>query len=159
MRILRPICFALAMLLPLANLARADKLRNFYMGSGGYSAQVHRIVLLELATDGTAMLQQNWHGKPSETWHVHWTRNGRELVLNFDPVDGKATPTPATFRQKNNMLVPVTWDSQYLGILGPPNLMPFHGKNSPQGSLTRCEALDYRMPSGCVQWDSRDGRR
>lgn len=137
----------------------ADKLKSFYMGSGGYSAEVHRVVLLELAKDGTAVLQQNWHDKDPETWHVHWTRDGKSLVLNFDPVDGKPTPTPATFTLKNNSLVPVKWDSQFLGVLGPPTLMPFSSGNKTQGSLAGCQMLDYSQSTGCVQWDSRDMKK
>jgi hypothetical protein len=129
------------------------------MGSGGYSAEVHRVILLELAKDGTAVLQQNWHEKQPESWHVHWTLNGKELVLNFDPVEGKPTPTPATFNLKNKSLVPVKWDSQYLGVLGPPTLMPFNSKNQTQGSLSGCKMLDYSQPTGCVQWDSRDMKK
>ena len=137
----------------------ADKLKNFYMGSGGYSAEVHRVVLLELAKDGTALLQQNWHDKDPETWHVHWTLDKKSLVLNFDPVEGKPTPAPASFTLKNNSLVPVKWDSQFLGILGPPTLMPFNSGNQAQGSLSGCKMLDYTQPTGCVQWDSRDMKK
>lgn len=133
----------------------ADKLKSFYMGSGGYSAEVHRVILLTLAKDGTAVLQQNWHGKDPEVWHVHWTREGKSLVLNFDTVSGKQTPAPASFMMKNNSLVPVKWDSQFLGILGPPTLMPFSSKSKAPGSVSGCQMLDYSQPTGCVQWDSR----
>jgi hypothetical protein len=159
MRILRSTYFTLALLLLLTTYTHAAKLKNFYMGSGGYSAQVHRVVLLELAKDGTAVLQQNWHEKQPETWHVHWTLSGKTLTLTFDPVEGKVTPTPATFNLKNNTLVPVKWDSQYLGLLGPPTLMPFSGKNQPPGSVSGCQMLDYSQPTGCIQWDSRDMKK
>jgi hypothetical protein len=155
MRILRSVCFTFSTLFLLTSFTYAAKLKTFYMGSGGYSAEVHRVVLLELAKDGTAVLQQNWHDKQPEAWHVHWTLKGKELVLSFDPVEGKATPSPATFNLKNNTLVPVKWDSQYLGLLGPPILMPFSGKNQSQGSLSGCQMLDYSQPTGCIQWDSR----
>lgn len=137
----------------------ADKIKNFYMGSGGYSAEVHRVILLTLAKDGTAVLQQNWHGKDPQVWHVHWTRDGKSLVLNFDPAEGKPTPSPATFALKNNSLVPVKWDSRFLGVLGPPTLMPFSSKNKAPGSVSGCQMLDYSQPTGCVQWDSRDVKK
>jgi hypothetical protein len=159
MRILRSTYFTLAVLLLFTTDTHAAKLKNFYMGSGGYSATVHRVVLLELAKDGTAVLQQNWHEKQPETWHVHWALSGKTLTLTFDPVEGKATPTPATFNLKNNTLIPVKWDSQHLGLLGPPTLMPFSGKNTPPGSVSGCEMLDYKQPTGCIQWDSRDMKK
>lgn len=147
--------FLLASILLLASPGFADKLKNFYMGSGGYSAAVHRVILLELAKDGTAVLQQNWHGKDPEVWSVHWKLDGKTLTLNFDPAEGKSTPGEATFTLKNNSLVPVKWDSQYLGVLGPPTLMPFNAGTKAPGSVSGCQMLDYSQPTGCTQWDSR----
>src|SRR5277367_5225566 len=159
MRILRSTCFLLSAILLLAPSGRADKLKNFYMGSGGYSAEVHRVVLLELAKDGTAVLQQNWHDKDPEVWSVHWKLDGKTLTLNFDPAEGKPTPGEATFTLKNNSLVPVKWDSQFLGLLGPPTLMPFNSKSKAPGSVSGCQMLDYSQPTGCVQWDSRTTKK
>jgi hypothetical protein len=159
MRNLRFVCFTITIFFALTSFGHADKLKSFYIGSGGYSAEVHRVLLLELAKDGTAVLQQNWHEREPESWHVHWTLNGKELVLTFDTVEGKPTPAPATFNLKKNSLVPVRWDSQYLGVLGPPTLMPFGGKTQSQGSLSGCKMLDYSQPTGCVQWDSRDMKK
>src|SRR5262249_2371065 len=156
MRILRSACLASTLVFSLAVSVYADKLKNFYMGSGGYSAEVHRVILLTLAKDGTAVLQQNWNGKDPEVWHVHWTRDGKSLMLNFDTVSGNPTPAPASFTMKNNSLVPVKWDSQFLGLLGPPTLMPFSSKSKAPGSVSGCQMLDYSQPTGCVQWDSRD---
>jgi hypothetical protein len=156
MRMLRTACFLiLSTVLPVV-CSHADKLKNFYIGSGGFSASVHRIVLLELAKDGTAVLQQNWHDKDPEVWHVHWKLDGKTLTLSFDPVVGKPTPSDATFTLKNNSLVPVKFDSHYLGLLGPPTLMPFHTKAKPPGSVSGCQMVDYSQPTGCVQWDSRN---
>jgi hypothetical protein len=156
MRITRSACLLFLALGLLEASGYADKLKNFYMGSGGYSAEVHRVVLLELAKDGTAVLQQNWDQKKDpESWQVHWKQDGKSLTLTFDPAEGKPTPTPATFKMKNNSLIPVTWDSQFLGVLGPPTLMPFSSGNKAQGSLSGCKMLDYTQATGCVQWDSR----
>jgi len=155
MRIHRSRRFLLFAAILVSASAYADKLKNFYMGSGGYSAEVHRVILLELAKDGTAVLQQNWDQKDPDSWQVHWKQDGKSLTLTFNPVEGKPTPTPATFTMKNNSLIPVTWDSQFLGILGPPTLMPFSSGNKAQGSLSGCKMLDYTQSTGCVQWDSR----
>ncbi|WP_158751491.1 hypothetical protein [Acidobacterium sp. S8] len=148
---------ALVLLLALSISASsyADKLKNFYMGSGGYSAEVHRVVLLTLAKDGTAVLQQNWHEKDPEVWHVHWTLDGKTLAITFDTVEDKPSPSPATFTLKHNSLIPVKWDSQFLGILGPPTLMPFSTDKQAPGSVAGCKMLDYSQPTGCTQWDSR----
>jgi hypothetical protein len=159
MQILRTAFVTSALILSLSVNGYAAKLKSFYMGSGGFSAEVHRVILLELAKDGTAILQQNWHEKEPETWHVHWTLNGKSLTLTFDPMDGKPTPSPATFTLKNDSLVPVKWDTQFLGLLGPPTLMPFSGHNKAPGSVSGCQMLDYTQPTGCVQWDSRDMKK
>jgi hypothetical protein len=50
-----------AFLSPFAHAA--DKLKGFYSGSGGISAEVHRVLLVEFAADGTVILQQKWHDK------------------------------------------------------------------------------------------------
>ncbi|HYK37718.1 hypothetical protein [Alloacidobacterium sp.] len=159
MGIFRPRYVALVTIAFLAASSYADKLKNFYMGSGGYSAEVHRVVFLELAKDGTAILQQNWHEKDPEVWHLHWKLNKKSLVLDFDPVDGRPTPSQATFTLKNNSLIPVKWDSQFLGILGPPTLMPFSSGNNAPGSVSGCKLVDYTQPTGCIQWDSRDMKK
>src|SRR5258708_296441 len=49
----------LGAILPPATYA-ADKLKGFYAGGGGISAEVHRVLLIEFAADGTAILQQKW---------------------------------------------------------------------------------------------------
>ena len=36
--------FVLLLALSISASSYADKLKNFYMGSGGYSAEVHRVV-------------------------------------------------------------------------------------------------------------------
>lgn len=155
MRNFRSAILVFALVFTVAASGYAAKLKNFYMGSGGYSAEVHRVVLLTLAKDNTAVLQQNWQGKDPEVWHVHWSFDGTTLSLTFDPVDGKPTPSPATFTLKNNQLTAVKWDTQYLGILGPPSLMPFAKKKQAPGSVSGCQMLDYSQPTGCTQWDSR----
>ena len=55
------IALAAALLVPVT--AHADKLKGFYVGSGGITPNVSRVVLVEFATDGTAIVQQNSIGK------------------------------------------------------------------------------------------------
>ena len=55
------IALAAVLLVPVS--APADKLKGFYSGSGGVTQEVHRIVMIEFATDGTAIIQQNWEGR------------------------------------------------------------------------------------------------
>ena len=147
--------FLILLTLSVSASGYADKLKNFYMGSGGYSAEVHRVVLLTLAKDGTAVLQQNWHQKDPQVWPAHWSLEKNTLALTFDTANGKPTPSPATFTLKSNSLIPVKWDSQFLGVLGPPALMPFAKNKQAPGSVTGCQMLDYSQPTGCTQWDSR----
>jgi hypothetical protein len=146
--------FALALLV--ASAAHGDKLKGFYSGSGGLTADVHRVVLIEFAEDGTALVQQNWTGKAPQTWHARWTQRGKQVTLTFDPVKDAPTPTSLALNMKNGSLIPTTWDSAALGPLGPPTLAPFGGKNVKKHSVASCMALNTNDPTqNCVQWDSR----
>ena len=62
----------------------AEKLKGFYSGSGGISEDVHRVVLVQFATDGTAMLQQTWVNKDPQTWHTHWVQKDKVVTMTFD---------------------------------------------------------------------------
>src|ERR1700733_11286201 len=80
---------ALALLLAtLSYPVHADKLNGFYSGSGGFSQDFHRVLLIEFAADGTAILQQKWHDKDPQTWHAHGSR-----TKNRSP---SPTTSPAT---------------------------------------------------------------
>jgi hypothetical protein len=68
--------FSFALVLLVASAARADKLKGIYTGSGGMTEDVHRVVLIQFAEDGTALVQQNWTGKAPQTWHAHWIQRG-----------------------------------------------------------------------------------
>jgi len=139
---------------PLAHAA--EKLKGFYSGSGGMSAEVHRVVLVEFAADGTAIVQQNWVGKDPQTWHAHWVKEDKVVRVTFDTVKDKPTPDPLVMNIKRGTLVATTWDSTALGVLGPPNLMPFSGKNIQTHSVATCQAINTANPTqNCVTWDSR----
>jgi hypothetical protein len=148
--------FILALVAFAVSAAHAGKLKGFYSGSGGITQDVHRVVLIEFAEDGTAILQQNWAGKDPQAWHAHWTQNGKQVTLTFDPVKGSPSLAPLALNIKRGSLVPTTWDSAALGVLGPPTLAPFGGKNVQTHSVAGCVTLNTHNPVGdCVQWDSR----
>jgi hypothetical protein len=138
----------------LSPAARADdKLKGFYSGSGGISPEVHRIVLIEFAADGTAILEQKWHGKHAQTWHAHWKREGKNVTLTYDAAKDSPVPDPLVIKIKNGTLVPTSWDVTTLGVLGPPKLTPFGGKNVQVNSVAGCVTLNDPTHN-CVTWGS-----
>jgi hypothetical protein len=146
---------ALALVLVVSGSARADKLKGFYAGSGGITHEVSRTVLIEFATDTTAIVQQNWVGKDPQTWHAHWTQNGKIVTVTFDPVKDKAAMEPLVMEFKRGTLTPTSWDA-VLGVLGPPKLTAFSGKNVQTNSVASCRDISTVNGGKCVQWDSRD---
>ncbi len=136
-----------------------DKIKGFYSGSGGISADVHRVLLIEFAADGTAIVQQKWHEKDPQTWHAHWKQESKKLTLTFeaakDTPTGAPIPDPLILTIKNGTLVPTSWDATTLGVLGPPQLTPFGGKNPQVGSVAACQSLNTLDPTrDCVTWGS-----
>jgi hypothetical protein len=133
----------------------ADKLKGFYAGSGGFSAEVHRVLLIEFAADGTAILQQTWHEKDPQTWHAHWKQERKKVTLTYDAAKDITPPEPLVLNIKHGTLVPTSWDATTLGVLGPPQLTPFVGKNIPVNSVAGCQSLNTRDPTkDCVTWSS-----
>lgn len=134
----------------------ADKLKGFYSGSGGILAEVHRTLFVEFATDGTALLQQQWHDKDPQTWHAHWKRDGKTVTITYDAVKDVALPDPLIMTLKSGTLTATSWDLPTLGVLGPPKLAPFGGKNAQVGSVAGCVSLNTMNPTGtCVTWSSK----
>ena len=143
-----------ASLTPLA--PAADKLKGFYSGSGGIAAEVHRVLIVEFATDGTAILQQKWHDKDPQTWHANWKQARNTVTITFDPAKHNPVPDPLILNIKHGTLVPTSWDVTTLGPLGPPQLTPFGGKNAKVSSVAPCQALNTTDPTGtCVTWSSK----
>ena len=135
----------------------ADKLKGYYSGSGGIAESVHRVVMVQFAEDGTALVQQNWFGRDPQTWHAHWVKQGSQVTISFDPQKDSPAVVPLVMKMKHGSLVPATWDSVALGPLGPPTLSPFGGKNVLKHSVASCVSLNTFDPSrDCVQWDSRN---
>jgi hypothetical protein len=133
----------------------AEKLKGFYSGSGGLSAEVHRVLFIEFADDGTAILQQKWHDKDPQTWHAHWKQERNKVTITFDPARHNPVPDPLILNIKNGTLVPTSWDLTALGILGPPQLTPFGGKNAKASSVAACQSLNTLDPTrDCVTWGS-----
>jgi hypothetical protein len=132
-----------------------DKLKGFYSGSGGISAEVHRVLFIEFAADGTALLQQKWHDKAPQTWHARWKREGKKVTIAYDVAKDAATPDPLILTFKGGTLTAVSWDQPTLGVLGPPQLAPFGGKNPQVGSVAACQSMNALDPSrNCVTWSS-----
>ncbi len=155
-----------AMLSPAAHAA--EKLKGFYSGSGGLSAQVHRVLIIEFAADGTALLQQQWHEKDPQTWHARWQQDGKKVIVTYvqpkdsvqtkDPAQSKDAPPlpePLIFTFNHGTLTATSWDTPTLGALGPPKLTPFGGKNPQVGSVASCQSLNSLDPQrDCVTWGS-----
>ena len=137
-------------------LRAAEKLKGFYSGSGGISAEVHRVLLVQFATDGTVILQQTWDNKPTQTWHARWAQDGKEVRITFDTVKDGTTPTPLEMKIDHGTLTATSWDAAALGPLGPPKLAPFGGKNIQKSTVSTCQSLNSRDPSAdCVTWSTR----
>jgi hypothetical protein len=135
--------------------AHAAKLKGFYAGSGGISQEVHRTVMLEFAADGTAILEQKWQGKDTQTFHAHWKQERKQVTLTFDPARHNPVPQPLVFRVKGNQLTPTSWDPVALGPIAPPALAPFGGDNAQVYSLANCQSLNSVDPTrDCVTWSS-----
>ena len=137
----------------------ADKLKGIYAGSGGFSADVHRVLFIEFAADGTALLQQKWHNKDPQTWHAHWKQEKKKVTLTYEAAKNAAkdtpVPDPLILNIKNGALVAASWDATTLGVLGPPQLTPFGGKNPQVNSVAACQSLNTLDPRrDCVTWGS-----
>src|ERR1700722_89239 len=133
----------------------ADKLKGFYSGSGGMSSEVHQVVLVEFAEDGSAILEQNWVGKDPRVWHARWQKQGKVVTVTFDAVKDKPTPQPLLMKIDHGTLVPTTWDMTELGVVKLPHLTPFGGKNVQTHSVASCMAINATNPGqNCVTWDS-----
>jgi len=155
-----PTVLTLLAFLLAVGVAHADKLKGFYSGSGGISAEVHRVVMVQFAEDGTALVQQNWHDRDPQTWHARWVKQGNKVTLSFDPQKDTPAVAPLVMNMKHGSLVPATWDSAALGPLGPPTLAPFGGKNVLKHSVASCVSLNTLDPTrDCVQWDSRTSHK
>ena len=133
----------------------AKKLNGFYSGSGGISAEVHRVLLIEFAADGTAILQQKWHDKDPQTWHANWKQEKNKVTITFDPTKHNPVPDPLILNIKHGTLVPTSWDTTTLGVLGPPQLTPFGGNIPKVTSVASCQSLNTVDPTrDCVTWGS-----
>ena len=158
---MRPRTFAMLLSFSLflcqTTLSSSETLKGVYSGSGGLSADVHRVIMVEFAEDGSALVQQNWVGKDPQVWHARWTQEGKQVTVNFDAA-GKGSPQkPLVMEVKRNVLTATSWDANVLGVMGPPKMAPFGGKNVKQHSVMTCQAINSAGPAGqCATWDSRN---
>jgi hypothetical protein len=132
----------------------AKKLKGFYTGSGGVSSESHRVVVVEFAADGSALVEQNWVGKDPQNWNARWTQQGKVVTVTFDAVKDKTALEPLVLKiDKHDTLVPTSWDAVTMGPLAPPKLTPFGGENVQTNSVAGCQALNSRDPrQNCVTW-------
>jgi hypothetical protein len=63
----------------------AEKLNGFYSGSGGISADVHRVLLIEFAADGSAIpsAEVAHNRSPNLARQLEQERN--KVTITFDP--------------------------------------------------------------------------
>ena len=114
----------------------ADKLKGIYAGSGGFSADVHRVLFIEFAADGTALLQQKWHEKDPQTWHAHWKQEKKKVTLTYDAEKNAPVPDPLVLSIKHGALVAASWDATTLGIRWPPSTHALR-RQKPSGQQRR----------------------
>lgn len=156
MRILPVTSVLIAMLAAAPFIDAADKVKGIYSGSGGLSQEVHRVVMVEFGEDGSALVQQNWQGKDPQVWHARWSQDGKQVKIVFAAQKDQPVLDPLLLKIKHGTLTPTAWDAKALGVLGPPPLTPFGGRNTMQHSVATCQSMNTRDPSqNCVTWDSR----
>jgi len=159
MRIPLPLVAALTLCAALVLSAHAEDLKGFYSGSGGISSEDHRVVLIDFAGDGTALIQQKWHNKHLRTWHARWKKDRDTITLTYetarDTPKDKPLPQPLVFIFKHGTLTATSWDGPTLGVLGPPNLTSFGAKEVQHPSVASCQSLNTSDPTGdCITWKS-----
>ncbi|MDE1176606.1 MAG: hypothetical protein PW789_08350 [Edaphobacter sp.] len=148
--------YALVLLLCCTASLSSETLKGFYSGSGGLSQEVHRVIMIEFGEDGSALVQQNWVGKDPQVWHGRWTMDGKTVTVAFNAEKSESPQKPLVMEMKRSVMTPTSWDAATLGVLGPPKLAPFGGKNIKQHSVATCQAIRSSDASGhCTTWDSR----
>jgi hypothetical protein len=116
------IAFILAALL-FVTPGQAEKIKTYWTGSG-MSVDGPRTVSLQLSADGTAVLQTT-KGDEATKFHARWRKEGKNIVLTFDPSADGTTPAPMGFEFKKNSLIPRFANNPALGAFAYPTLTPF----------------------------------
>jgi NlpE N-terminal domain len=127
----RALLLALCWILPTAFATRVARGHEtdpsgVYQGHAPASDAARRVYTLNLASDGTAMLNTQYIGKNNVTMHGRWTQSGRQITLTFDSMGPNGAPRPITFRHRDHELSPVHWDPNEWGRAGPPILHRAH---------------------------------
>lgn len=65
--------------------AHGDKVKGFYAGSTGGTNEYHRVVFIEFAADGSAIVQQTRDEKETHTWHARWMKSRNSITLITTP--------------------------------------------------------------------------
>jgi hypothetical protein len=107
---------------PVVFASRKADLTGTYQGHAPAADAARRVFTLNLAADGTAILDTLYIGKDSVTQHGRWLQSGSQIILTFDPMGPNGPPRPITFRHRDHELSPVRWDPNEWGRSGPPVL-------------------------------------
>jgi hypothetical protein len=111
-------------------------LSGTYQGHAPPSDTAKRVFTLNLAADGTAVLNTLYIGKDDASEHGRWTQTGSQIVLTFDPIGPNRPPGPITFRHHGHELSPIRWDLSEWGRGGPPVLHHLRPKTISNGTDT-----------------------
>ena len=131
--LLLALCWILAAAFPTLSVWGHERdFSGVYQGHAPASDAAMRVYTLNLASDGSAMLNTQYIGKDNVTMHGRWTQSGRQIVLIFDSTGPNGPPRPITFRHRGHELSPVHWDPNEWGRAGPPIL---HRAHSAQGGF------------------------
>ncbi len=132
----RLLSLALLAALPLTALAKEDlsKYVGTYKGEtrakgetrdeskdGTFSVR-HHTMTLSLGDDGSATLTQSPDAVHEITSFGHWTHEGDQIKLTFDPVDKQPTPPPMSFRYDHKTLTAAVWNHDLWHSLPPPSM-------------------------------------
>jgi len=103
--------------------AAEREVSGVYQGHAPAADAAKRVFTLSLAPDGGATLTTLYIGKDDVNQRGHWTQNGTQVVLTFEPMgNNDKPPRPITFRLHGHELSPVHWDPSEWGRSGPPIL-------------------------------------
>ena len=112
--------------------AAEREVSGVYQGHAPAADAAKRVFTLNLAPDGGATLTTLYIGKNDVNQQGHWTQNGTQVVLTFEPMGNNKPPRPITFRHHGHELSPIHWDPSEWGRSGPPIL---HRSRTVQGGV------------------------
>lgn len=103
-----------------AGTTSQSSLAGSYRGRAPSNDAAKRIFTLQLGEDGSAILTIVYIGDEKASERGHWTWNGKQVVLTFEPIGPHPPPRPIIFRYRRTALQPIRWDRSEWGDRGPP---------------------------------------